>query len=41
MRVAVSELVKEFPDRKVKSISADVSKSSVKTVLEEVGNRRD
>ncbi|KAL5467305.1 hypothetical protein EMCRGX_G031515 [Ephydatia muelleri] len=38
LRVAVSELEGEFPDRKVKSISADISKSSVKTVLEEECN---
>ena len=41
MQVAVSELVGEFPDRTVKSISADISKSSVKTVLEKVSKGRE
>lgn len=35
LKEAVSELAGEFRDQKVKSISADVSKPSIKAVLEE------
>ena len=39
LKEAVSELAGEFRDQKVKSISADVSKPSIKAALEEASNR--